>query len=47
MQDEERLETMLGRLVDYLSGKIRPLSLMTGGWEGQEKMMFCRGFGLC
>ncbi len=47
VEDDERLEAMLGRLVDYLAGKIRPISLMTGGEEGRENMMFCRGFGLC
>lgn len=47
VNDPDRLEAMLGTLVDYLAGKIRPISLMTGGEEGQEQMLFCRGFGLC
>ncbi|MDT8391928.1 MAG: sulfatase-like hydrolase/transferase [Lentisphaeria bacterium] len=47
LEDHDRLEAMLGRLVNYLAGKIRPISLMTGGEEGREQMMFCRGFGLC
>jgi hypothetical protein len=38
---------MLSQLIDYLAGKIRPISLMTGGPEGQQNMQFCRGHGLC
>lgn len=47
VNDPDRQEAMLGALVDCLAGKIRPISLMTGGEKGQEQMLFCRGFGLC
>jgi hypothetical protein len=45
--DPDRLEAMLGRLIDYIVGKIRPLSLMSGSEDEKENMYFCRGPGLC
>lgn len=47
IDEPDRLEAMLGLLIDYVAGKIRPLSLMTGSVEERDNMLFCRGFGLC
>lgn len=47
VHDNARMESMLRQLVNYLSGKIRPISIMTGGTAGMKQMMFCRGFGFC
>lgn len=47
VEDADRREAMLARLIDYLAGKIRPISIMTGSAFEREQMLFCRGFGLC
>ncbi len=47
VDETDRLEAMLGKLVDVIAGKIRPISLMTGSPEERANMLLCRGFGLC
>ncbi|MBI1338094.1 MAG: sulfatase-like hydrolase/transferase [Phycisphaera sp.] len=45
--DRDQMERMLRELVNYLSGKIRPISIMTGGQEAIDRVSFTRGFGFC
>lgn len=45
--DRDQMERMLRELVNYLCGKVRPISLMSGGQQGIDQMLFMRGFGLC
>ncbi len=47
VEDPDRLEAMLGELIDYIACKIRPISIMSGGDEARDRMLFSRGFGFC
>ncbi len=45
--DAEALLTMVTELVDYLCGKIRPVSIMSGNAKERERMLFASGHGYC
>ena len=45
--DKERMESMLDELIDYISTKIRPVSIRTGNQHVWDGVLKTKGSGLC
>ena len=45
--DQEALDAALSELINYISTKIRPISIMVGGQEDRDKMLQTKGTAYC